>query len=303
MTTQEINPYKITKFIDLKAGIRATVVNATAAVQEMQTIQNTYPIATMMVGRSMVASALMAAHLKSGEMVSIYFRGDGPIQMVFAEGNYEGEVRGYTPNPQIDLPLIDGRLDLSGAIGKGSLTVVRTNSANQTPYRGTVEIQTGEVGDDIAYYLQQSQQAKAVVSVGVKVSAYGKVISAGGVLIELLPDASSTVEFILANRVEEASSLSEAIENGATALDLANLYLDGFQLTELEHKQSIVYSCRCSENRLRRSLDLLPLVDLDDIVSKGEPIKAKCEFCGREYELPATEAQNLRDKKYRNSLN
>jgi molecular chaperone Hsp33 len=303
MTTQSANPHRIVKFLDLKAGLRVSVVNATLAVHEMQAIQNTYPIATMMVGRSMVAAALMASQLKQGEMVSLYFRGNGPIEMVFAESNYEGEVRGYTPQPQLDLPLRDGRLDLGGAIGKGQLSVVRTNSANPVPYRGTVEIQTGEIGDDVAFYLQQSQQARAVMALGVKINAYGKVLSAGGVMIELLPDASDSVELIVANRVAEASSLSEAIEKGLSPRELADLYLDGFQLQELEHPHSVVYACRCSVDRLKRSLKLLSVADLDDIISKGENVKAKCEFCGREYELPASEAQELRDKKYRDSLN
>jgi molecular chaperone Hsp33 len=303
MTTHSQNPSRIVKFIDNAAALRATVVNATVAVQEMQKIQNTYPIATMMVGRSMVASALMASHLKAGEMVSLYFKGDGPIQMVFGEGTYEGHVRGYTPNPQIELPLINNQLDISGAIGKGTLSVVRTNSANPTPYRGTVEIQTGEVGDDVAYYLLQSQQARAVVSLGVKVNAYGKVMSAGGVLIELLPEASASVEIIIANRVLEAPSLSESIEKGLSPRELVDLYLDGFKLEELPHDHAISYTCRCSTNRLKRSLNLLPVADLDEILSKGENVKAKCEFCGRNYEIPASEAKAIRDKKYRDTLN
>jgi molecular chaperone Hsp33 len=234
-------------------------------------------------------------------MVSLYFRGDGPLEMAFAEANYEGAVRGYTPQPQLVLP--NGELDLTTAIGKGNLTVVRSNAASPQPYRGTVEIQTGEVGDDVAFYMQQSQQARAVVSLGVKINAYGKVMAAGGVMIELLPEASAAVETIVANRVGEAGSLSEAIEQGLSALELANLYLDGFQLSELEHPHVITYSCRCSVDRLKRSLKLLSLGDLDDIIKKNEVVKAKCEFCGREYELSASEAQKIRDTKYRNSLN
>jgi molecular chaperone Hsp33 len=304
-TTQNTaRPYKISKYLDNAQSFRVSVVNATAAVKEMQKIQKTYPIATMMVGRSMVATALMASQLKQGEMVSMYFRGNGPIEMAFAEANYEGGVRGYTPHPQLNLPLAaDGSLNLKAAIGDGFLTVVRTNSANPVPYRGTVEIQTGEVGDDVAYYLEQSQQIRSVVSLGVKVNAFGQVLSAGGIIIELLPGANSLVETIIADRVREAGSLSETIEQGATNDDIVRMYLDGFKLEELEHDYEISYSCRCTLDRLKRSLDLLPMTDLDDIIKKKETIKAKCEFCGREYDLPYEEAQKLRDNKFRNSLN
>ncbi len=223
--------------------------------------------------------------------------------MVFAEANYEGEVRGYTANPQLNLALKDNRLDLTGAIGKGTLTVVRTHGKSRAPYRGSVEIQTGEVGDDVAYYLQQSQQIRSIVSLGVKVNSFGQVQSAGGVLVELLPGADRLVETIIASRVNEAASLSETIEQGASNRELLELYLAGFQMQELEHPYVLSYACKCTEERFKRSLELLPLADLDDIIQKQESIKAKCEFCGREYELPPVEAQKIRDEKYRNSLN
>lgn len=299
----DIDKSKIAKFIDRDGKIRAVVVNATEAVREMQSIQQTFPIATMMVGRSMAAAALMAANLKEHEMVSLYFRGDGPIEMVFAEANFEGHVRGYTTNPQLNLALRDNCLDLTGAIGKGTLTVVRTHAKNSAPYRGAVEIQTGEIGDDVAYYLQQSQQIRSIVSLGVKLSPYGQVLSAGGVIVELLPGADSLIETIIANRVSEASSLSEAIEQGATNSELLDLYLSGFKMGELLHPHSLIYSCKCNEDRFKRSLELLPIADLDDIIQKQAPVHAKCEFCGRGYELPASEAQKIRDEKYRNSLN
>lgn len=301
--TETPNPYKIAKFIDNERGVRAAVVNATEAVREMQKIQKTYPISTMMVGRSMVAAALLASQLKDGDVVSLYFRGDGPIEMVFAEADYEGGVRGYTPQPQVMRPLVNGQLDLAGAIGRGFLNVVRSNPQGQAPYRGTVEIQSGEIGDDVAYYLQQSEQTRSVVALGVKVNAFGQVLSAGGLIIELLPNAPDLIGDLIAERVREAGSISEAIEQGATNFDVVKMYLDGFDLLELEHPHSIVYSCRCTRSRLKRSLELLPVEDLDQIVSKKETVNAKCEFCGKEYNLTHVEAQKIRDKKYRDSLN
>ncbi len=293
----------ISKYIDNTSGLRATVINATEAVRKMQTIQHSYPIATMMVGRSMVAAALMAAQLKDEELVSLYFHGNGPIETVFAEASFEGAVRGYTPHPQLELELREGRLDLTTAIGRGTLTVVRTHPQATQPYRGTVEIQTGEVGDDVAFYLQQSQQVRTVVAVGVKVNAYGHVQSAGGIIIELLPEANAMVEIIIANRVSEASSLSEALDAGANNDDIMKMYLEGFKIEELEHPHTLNYSCSCNSDRLIRSLEFLPLTDLDDILEKKEPIEAKCEFCGRQYKLPSTAAQQVRDKKFKNSLN
>lgn len=299
----QINNTKIYKYLDPKKCVRAAVVNATDAVAEMQRIQSTYPISTMLVGRSMVSASLMASQLKSGEMVSLYFRGDGPIEMVFAEANYEGEVRGYTPHPQLDLQLREGNLDIRGAMGKGTLSVVRTHSSLRQPYRGTVEIQTGEIGDDVAYYLMQSHQIPSVVSVGVKINAYGKVLSAGGIIIEMMPGADRETEAMIAENTHKAMSLSEALSNGATAREIAHMHLTGLNLIELEHPHALTYTCRCSVDRLKRSLELLSLDDLDDILTKKEEVQAKCEFCGRGYSLAHTEVQIIRDAKYRNTLN
>jgi molecular chaperone Hsp33 len=294
---------EISKFIDDNKSIRVSVVNATDVVKEMQKIQQCYPVAAVMVGRSMVAAALLASQLKENEVVSLYFRGDGPIEMVFAEADFEGGVRGYTPHPKLLLKPPHDILDLGAAIGKGTLNVVHSNTNSNHPYRGTVELQTGEIGDDVAYYLHQSQQIRSVVSLGVKINTYGQVISAGGIIIELLPNADALIETILAERVKEAGSISETIESGASNLDLLDMYLRDFKLKQLDHPYYISYSCRCTAERLRKALELLPLEDLDDIIAKDKSINAKCEFCGRIYDLPISDAQKIRDKKFRNTLN
>jgi molecular chaperone Hsp33 len=293
---------KISKFLDSASEIRVAVVNATEAVSEMQNIQKTYPIATMMVGRSMVAASLMASQLKDGEMVSLYFRGDGPIELVFAEANFEGGVRGYTTQPQLNLPLVKDQLNLKGAMGDGFLTVVRTHRDRPQPYRGTVAIQTAEIGDDVAFYLQQSQQVRSAVTLGVKIDSYGRVVSAGGIIIELLPGADQRTEAKVEERVVKAGSLSEALASGATTQQILDTYLPGFNLTEMPHPHGVSYTCRCSLDRLVRSLELLTVADLDDIIQKKEPIRAKCEFCGREYVLPPEKAQGIRDRKFRKTL-
>ena len=128
----------------------------------------------------------MASHLKSNQLVSLYFRGDGPLEMFFAEADHEGHVRGYTPHPQLALPWEQGQLNVGTAIGKGLLTVVHSHPQQKAPQRGTVEIQTGEVAEDVAYYLFQSHQVKSLVSLGVMVNSYGMVQGAAGIIIELL---------------------------------------------------------------------------------------------------------------------
>ena len=205
---------KIHKYISKELSFRAAVAVGTDVVREMQSIQNTYPIATMAIGRSMMAAALMASHLKSHQLVSLYFRGDGPLEMFFAEADHEGHVRGYTPQPQLALPWGQGQLNVGTAIGKGLLTVVHSHPQQKAPQRGTVAIQTGEVAEDVAYYLFQSHQVKSLVSLGVMVNPYGMVQGAAGIIIELLPGYKDSVIQKLEKNFSDAGSLSEMVSGG-----------------------------------------------------------------------------------------
>lgn len=283
----------IKRYIAQDLTFRASVVNATEAVQEMQSLQNTFPIATMGVGRSMVGALLLASHLKQEQMISLYFRGDGPLEMVFAEASYEGEVRGYTPQPQLERPLLGGQIDLPGALGRGFLTVVRSLPNQKQPHRGTVEIQTGEIGDDIAFYLQQSHQTPSVVVLGVKVNPYGMVQSAGGILVEIMPGADEELIRELEQSVPKLPSISEALSQGATHQDIKDLLLKNFTVNELEQAKPIVYKCRCSKERLERALMLLGVEEIEKILKKGENADARCEFCGRGYTLEPAELKHL----------
>lgn len=281
------------KYLAKDLSFRASLVDATEAVRSMQGIQNTYPLATMASGRSMVAALLMASQLKQDHLLSVYFRGDGPLEMVFAEATFEGEVRAFTPQPQVELPLREGRVDVGAGVGRGFLTVVRTTPNQKAPHRGTVEIQTGEIGDDIAYYLQQSHQIPSVVVVGVKVNNYGLVLSAGGILIELMPGASEQVITRLEQKVAKAPSFSESLAAGAKAQDLLKVYLGGLEVEELPHPYPVQYKCRCSKDRLLRSLSLFGANEIEEMLAGGETPDARCEFCGRTYQVEPQDLQNL----------
>ena len=275
---------EVKKFLSSEQGIRASFVVATGVVQEMQSIQNTFPIASLAVGRAMVAAALMGSLQKKGQMVSLHFKGDGPLGLFLGEGSFDGEVRGYTQNPKLELEFSDKKLHLGPAIGQGLLTVVRTVSG-QAPQRGSVEIQTGEVGDDVAYFLHQSDQIESIVNVGVKVNAYGKVEAAGGVLVEKLPNASSQVADLLLQNLQKVSSVSELIASGQGCEDLKQKFLKGINVIEVDHPYQLNYTCRCSKNRFEAALELFEIKDLEEMAQIEKGVEAKCEFCGRSYNL------------------
>lgn len=284
---------RIHKFVPKDLTFRVAVVNATEVVREMQAIQATYPVSTMAVGRAMVASALMAAQLKEGHMVSLYFRGDGPLEMFFAEASFEGDVRGYSPHPQLEIHPKLGATNVGLAIGQGTLTVVRTLPAMGQPARGTVEIQTGEVGEDVAFYLLQSHQIPSVVALGLKLNTFGYVESAGGIIIELMPGAPEDLIKTLEGNVKQAKSLSESLADGATPQEICDMYVKGIPMIELDHPHALHYRCKCSKERLANALMLLGHLEVEGMIEENQPAEAKCEFCGRKHVLLIKELEEI----------
>lgn len=303
MTESKGNPQRVHKFLTEDLTVRASAVIATQVVDEMRSIQNSYPIATVAVGRTMVGALLMASHLKESQELSLYFQGNGPLGRVFAEANYEGQVRGYCNNPRLTAPIEGEQIKIGDAIGIGLLTVTHHLPAADLPHRGTVIIRTGEVGDDIAFYLHQSHQIPSVVALGVHVNAYGKVEAAGGVLIELMPGHSEETIAQIEARVKTAPSISKRILEGATAEDLLKDYLGDFPLMELEHNYPIAYHCRCSKDRVLRSVMLLGIDEIENAIKEEKPLDVSCEFCGRQYLVTQDDLQKIRNDLYKVSLN
>lgn len=294
---------RVHKFLTQDLTVRISVVNATQVVDEMRSIQNSYPLATVAVGRSMVAALLMASHLKDGQELSLYFQGNGPLGRVFAEANFEGQVRGYCTHPQFQAPIEGDQITIGSAIGIGLLTVTHHLPGNDEPHRGTVIIRTGEVGDDIAFYLHQSHQIPSVVSLGVHLNPYGLADGAGGILIELMPGHSDEMISQIEENVKKARSVSTMITEGATPTDIVREFLGETPLMELEHNYPIQYHCRCSKERVLRSVVLLGITEIENAVKEAKPLDVSCEFCGRHYEVTTEELEKLHSDLYRVSLN
>lgn len=297
------NPEKVIRFLSEDAFVRASAVKATQLIEEMRITLGTYPVVSVAAGRAMVGAVLMASHLKDGQSVGLYFRGSGPIGSLFAESSYEGRSRASVANPKLDLPLVDGKLDVSGAIGHGLLEVVRGIPHAKQLYSGTVIIKTGEIGDDIAFYLQQSHQIPSVVALGVQTDESGVIKCAGGVLIEVMPGAPETAITLIEEKVKKVDSISKMILSGATEEQMVNAFLSDFKMVKIAHNHDLKYECRCSMERVQRSLLLIGLEELDNMIADNEPIQVTCEFCNRIYTLDVEQLKSIRQQSFKNSLN
>lgn len=294
---------KVHRFVTNDFTVRISSVDATSVVAEMQSILGSYPLATIGVGRTMVGALLMAAHLKDGQEVGLLLKGNGPLGSLYAQASYEGNVRGYCPNPQYQAPNEEDVLNLKKALGFGHLTVTRQQPFQRQPFHGTVEMHSGEVGDDIAHYLHQSHQIRSLVSVGVYLDAYGKVKAAGGVLIEVMPGVEEEiVEKIQDNADAHKENVSKAILDGKTPTELVAPYLKGLLYTQLPHDYEIQYHCPCTSDRVMRALGTLGMADLDDMIAKNESAEIQCQMCGRHYKVSVEELTELQDDLRKSSM-
>lgn len=298
--------HRVHRFVSNDLTLRAAAVNATAVVKEMQALQTLYPLPTVGVGRAMVGALLMASQLKEGQQVGLYVRTTGPMGSVYAEAHFDGRVRGYTPHAHYEPASYEDQLSLKEAVGRnGYLTVTRHQPFQKQPFTGTVELVSGEIGDDLAAYLHQSQQIRSLVSLGVYLDSFGQVRAAGGFIIEVMPGVEDEViEKVQKNAEAMASTgVSKLLLDGANPIELVKPYLAGIPFTELDHNYPLSYSCPCDKDRVLAALEIMGHEELQDMVTKEEAADVTCQMCGRPYTIPVEELKEIRDRLFRNSLN
>jgi molecular chaperone Hsp33 len=260
-------------------------------------------LATVGVGRAMVGALLMAAQLKDGQEVGILLKGNGPLGSLYAQASFEGNVRGYCPNASYQAPVAEDVLNLRKAMGFGQLTVSRQQPFQRQPFSGTVDMVSGEVGDDIAHYLHQSHQIRSLVSLGVYLDTNGKVQSAGGVLLEVMPGVEeSLVEKIQENADRYTENVSRAILEGKKPEDLVKPYLEGMPFTEIPHEHVVRYFCPCTVDRVKRALGILGINDLQEMIEENETTEVTCQMCGQNYHVSVEELKELKEELHKNSM-
>lgn len=294
---------RIHRFVSKDYTLRIAVVDATEVVRHMQVLQKTKPLATMGVGRAMVGALLMASQLKDGQEVGLLFKGNGPLKSIYAEATYEGNVRGYTPNPEYMAFVEEDVLNLGKALGFGNLTVARHQPFQRQPFNGTVEMASGEIGDDIAHYLHQSHQIPSCVSLGVYLDGNGVVLAAGGIIIEMMPGVEDDVAERLQKNVDAPKTpISKMILDGATPEQLLAPFMDGIPFIEIPHEQSVQYHCPCTLERVMRALSTLGEDGLQEMIDDAEPSTITCQVCGRAYQVEVAHLSELQEEIRRNSM-
>ena len=272
--------------------IRALAVVTTGVAEEARDRHQTAPTATAALGRVMTAGLLIGSMMKEEEQLSIQFMGSGPLQGVVIDANAKGEVRGFVYQPRAHLPIKNGKLDVGGVVGKGTMAVVRRQHWDKEPYRSVLPIVSGEIGQDIANYLLTSEQIPSVVSLGVFVQPDEVVSAAGGFIIQAMPDAEDATLARIEEAVAQARPVSQMVRDGLAAWDILRQVLADFSLTLLD-EIPVRFVCRCSRERVQGIIIALGAEEVERLLEKEGRISAACEFCAEQYAIGSEEARAL----------
>ncbi|MGF1673264.1 MAG: Hsp33 family molecular chaperone HslO [Rivularia sp. (in: cyanobacteria)] len=266
-------------------GIRvvgAITTKLTAVARERHKLSY---VATAALGRTMTAGLLMASSMKRVDSrVNIRIKGDGPLGGILVDAGLDGTVRGYVGNPSVELPPnAQGKLDVGGAVGKGFLYVVRDVGYGY-PYSSTVELVSGEVGEDVAHYLVTSEQTPSAVVLGVFVGAQG-VTAAGGLLLQILPKAARDEALVetLESRVSALQGFTPLLQSGKNLTEIFEDILGDMGLHIFPETQMLRFHCSCSFDRMLGALKILGEAELEDMIAKDDGAEATCDFCGEVY--------------------
>jgi molecular chaperone Hsp33 len=275
----------ILKAISADGTIRAAIAITTNLVGEARKKHDLSFTATAALGRALTGGALLAAlSLKEGQ-VTLKFQGDGPLGKLMVDASPKGTVRGFIQNPQVELPLNSlGNFDVGAAIGRTGYLHVTVDYGYGVPYSSTVELASGEIGEDINRYLVNSQQTGSVVIVGTHLTGRG-VEAAGGLIVQLLPDHNEETICRIENNVSTFGSFTFLMRRGMGLEAMLERILNGFDVRPITEVRPLRFYCKCSSERFVEALKVLPAKELVSMAQEDGQAEGRCHFCNAVYHV------------------
>lgn len=278
------------------AQIRAFAATTRELTEYARAAHNTSPVMTAALGRLMTGAAMMGTMMKSDtDVTTLQIRGVGPAKGVTATANGKGEVNGYCMNPQTMLPPNElGKLDVGGAMGEGYLRVIK-DLGLKDPYVGTIQLQTGEIAEDLTYYFATSEQVPSSVGLGVLMNKDNTVKQAGGFIIQVMPFVTDEVLDKLETKLQSIKSVTEILDAGNTPEMMLEMILGDLDL-EITDTISTCFKCNCDKSRVEKALISLGRAELDDMIKEGKEIEIKCQICNKAYNYSIDELKKIISK-------
>jgi molecular chaperone Hsp33 len=286
---------QVVSAISSDGGIKVTAVTARNLINDVVNIHNLSRVAADALGRTMLCSILLSNGIPDEQTLQISYQTTGPLRGVLATCNGLGNVRGYVGTPRLS-----SSVSLSDAIGKESvLQIVKNHPKWKRPYNGLTVARYRDVDRDVGIYLAESEQRSCALAAALAITDDTLLLctAAGGYLIEQLPGVTDHERELVERNLAELVALdggdalpTNLLGRGTTPLELVQLLLKDLDPKPLQQITPL-YKCECSEERLIRSLRLLPRVEVEDILTQQEQIEARCEFCGTVYRMGPVEVR------------
>ena len=274
--------------------IRAFAALTTGLVQEAHAVHGTSGVASAALGRTLTAAAMMSRMFKNEkDVLTLQIKGDGPLGGIIAVSDSRSNVRGYVYHPQVYLPLnAVGKFDVAAAVGKNGYLNVIKDLGLKEPYVGYVDLVSGEIGEDLAYYYAYSEQVPTIVSLGVLVGPDENVVNAGGYIIQLMPGADESLVEYLEEKVILADSITYMLSEGIDPSGVLEKLL-GEKGLEITEKTPCSYQCNCSRDRMERNLISLGAKELLEMAEEQHGAELQCHFCNKRYHFTEEELKEL----------
>lgn len=272
---------------------RIYVATTKNLVEKARIIHSTEPTATAALGRLLTVGGLMVPMYKDNSLVTLKIDGDGPIGSMLVDINNNGLLRAYIKNPGVYIKdNKTGKLAVGAAVGNGTLTVLRDPQLKNS-FSSSVNLQTGEIGDDFTYYFTLSEQTPSSVGVGVLVSK--EVLYAGGFIIQLLPNASEKTITQIEEILKNLTGITNMFKDGLKTLDILKLLSNNTE--KLLSTTTLKYHCGCTKEYYETALMKLDNEFLDKLIYEDKGAEIICRYCNTKYDFTIEDLKKIQDNK------
>lgn len=275
------------------AQIRVFAATTRELTEKARQLHNTSPVVTAALGRLMTGAVMMGAMLKGeDDLLTLQVSGDGPMKGMTVTADAKGHVKGYAVEPQIMLPPnLVGKLDVGGAIGNGFLRVIKDMGLKE-PYTGQVQLQSGEIAEDLTYYFATSEQVPSSVGLGVLMEKDNTVKQAGGFIIQLMPFTQEQVIERLEKNLTEFSAVTTVLSEGKTPEEMLEQLLAGLDPVIMD-TCPCEFRCDCSKSRVEKAIVSIGKKDIEEMIADNKEIEVNCHFCDTSYRFTVEELKEL----------
>ncbi len=285
---------QLIKALAHEGRIRIYLCSATQLCEEARQRFDLWPTSAAALGRTLIAGSMMGSMLKSAqEQLTITINGGGAIGTIMVDAYHNGNVRGFVSDPHIFLQYNDtGKLAVGTAVGtQGTLSVIKDLHMKEN-WQGTVALQSGELGDDFAYYFTVSEQTPSAVSLGVLVDSDNSILCAGGFIIQMMPDARETDIAAAERLVSELPPISQLLREHDSLSEVLSLFFDDVTCLST---QPIAFHCPCDQATMKRALTTLSKQERMAMIEEDHGCEITCNFCNERYHFSEQELRELED--------